>query len=164
MVKNSETMPGGLLTQNNDSRILPIGKILRKTNMNELPQLFNILFGSMSIVGPRPQSPVHFNLFNEEQKAYISKLKPGFTGIGSLIFRYEENILEKLNYDFNFTHDEIITPYKGELEKWFYKNRSLYLYFKIILLTACVNFLPDIKVSKHFHDLPEIPSELKGLI
>jgi len=164
MLKNSENMKGGLLTRKNDPRILPVGKILRNTNLNELPQLFNILFGSMSIVGPRPQSPVHFNLYNEEQKAYISKLKPGFTGIGSLIFRYEDNILEKMKYDYDYSHDKIITPYKGELEKWFYKNRSLYLYFKIIFLTAFVNFLPNIKVTRFFSNLPKMPDELEGLI
>lgn len=164
MLKKSEQMPGGLLTQKNDPRILPVGVFLRKTKINELPQLFNILFGDMSFVGPRPQSLVHYNLYTAEQKRYISLIKPGLTGIGSLIFRDEEGVLTRSKYDFDHTHDKIITPYKGDLEKWYYQNRSVSNYFKIIFLTAIGLFNSDLKVMHRFRDLPPMPDTLRELI
>ena len=95
MLKDSPNLSGGFLTQKGDPRVLPFGRFLRKSKINELPQLFNILIGEMSFIGPRPQAPIHFNLYSDEQKQYISQLRPGLTGIGSLIFRDEEGILSK---------------------------------------------------------------------
>jgi len=164
MLKNSERMPGGLLTQENDPRVLPFGAFLRKTKINELPQLINIFLGSMSVVGPRPQARLHYDLYTEDQKRYISRLKPGLTGIGSLIFRDEEGILARSGRDFDYTHDKIITPYKGELEKWYYHHRSLGNYFKIIFLTAAGILKSDLRVMHRFPALPEVPEELKGII
>ncbi|MFP4180580.1 MAG: sugar transferase [Spirochaetaceae bacterium] len=164
MVKNAEKMAGGLLTQQNDPRVLPFGSFLRKTKINELPQLLNIFLGSMSVVGPRPQARVHYELFSEDQKRYISQLKPGLTGIGSLIFRDEEGILARSPHDFDHTHDRIITPYKGELEKWYYHHRSLKNYFKIIFLTAFGILKSDLRVLHRFPDLPAVPAELRGII
>ena len=107
---------------------------------------------------------VHFNLYSEEQKSVIEKLRPGLTGIGSLIFRDEEGILEKSGKDFEYMHDRVITPYKGELEKWYYKNRSIFLYIKIFVLTALAVIIKGIYSMEYFKDLPECPVELKGLI
>lgn len=164
MLKESPNLSGGFLTQKNDPRVLPFGRFLRKTKINELPQLVNILSGDMSFVGPRPQAPVHFNLYNEEQKSRIEKLRPGLTGIGSLIFRDEEGILEKSGKDFEYIHDKVITPYKGDLEKWYFEKRSVFLYIKIIILTALAVLKSDLKVMKYFKSLPEGPDELNGLI
>jgi lipopolysaccharide/colanic/teichoic acid biosynthesis glycosyltransferase len=63
MLKNSPNLPGGILTQKDDPRILPMGKFLRKTKINELPQLINIFIGQMSIIGPRPQAKQHYDLY-----------------------------------------------------------------------------------------------------
>lgn len=164
MLKNSPNLSGGYLTQKDDPRVLPFGKFLRKTKINELPQLFNIFIGDMSFIGPRPQVPVHFNLYTEEQKEHIEKLRPGLTGIGSLIFRDEEGILEKSGKDFGYMHDLVITPYKGELEKWYFKNRSSFLYVKIFIFTAVAVINSKIYVMKYFKGLPDCPDELKGLI
>ncbi len=164
MLKNSEKMTGGLLTQENDPRVLPFGAFLRKTKINELPQLVNILFGSMSIVGPRPQARQHYELYTEEQQSYISRLIPGLTGIGSLVFRDEEGILARSPYEFDHTHDRIITPYKGELEKWYYHNRSIKNYFKIIFLTALGIVKSDLQVLHRFPSLPPVPDTLQGII
>lgn len=164
MLKDSEKMSGGLLTQQNDPRVLPFGSFLRKTKINELPQLLNIFLGSMSVVGPRPQARPHYEIYSEDQKYCISWLKPGLTGIGSLIFRDEEGILARSSYDFDHTHDRIITPYKGELEKWYYHHRSLKNYFKIIFLTALGMLKSDLKVMHRFPELPPVPQDLKDII
>jgi lipopolysaccharide/colanic/teichoic acid biosynthesis glycosyltransferase len=85
MLKDSPSLPGGLLTKKGDSRILPVGRILRATKINELPQLFNVLKGDMSLIGPRPQARPHFDVFPEHVKKELIKVKPGLSGIGSII-------------------------------------------------------------------------------
>ena len=95
MLKDSEKMGSGIYTAKNDSRILPLGNFLRKTKINELPQLFNILFGHISIVGPRPLIRRTFNLYSENDQKFISSIKPGLTGIGSIVFRNEEELLNR---------------------------------------------------------------------
>lgn len=164
MVKDSEKMQGGAVTKKDDPRVLPIGKFLRKTKLNELPQLFNILIGDMTFVGPRPQTVSQYYNFSEQQRKIISNLKPGLTGIGSLIFRDEEGIMHSLGIDYNEAHDKVITPYKGDLECWFYKNKNILLYFKLIFLTAESLFLKHKKYRLSFNSLPTPPTELKTLV
>ena len=159
MLRNSPNMPGGVLTQKNDPRILPMGKFLRKTKINELPQLINVFVGQMSFVGPRPQAASHYNLYSDEVKAAIDTVRPGITGIGSLIFRDEEEMLNAVANRNEF-HDKIIAPYKGELEKWFVKNNTLLNYIKIIAHTAWSVVVPRYKAAKSFKGLPNIPDEL----
>ena len=81
MIKDSPNLSGGYLTQKDDPRVLPVGRLLRKGKINELPQLFNVWIGEMSLVGPRPQARVHYDLFSDEQKAAIDLHAPGVTGI-----------------------------------------------------------------------------------
>ncbi len=159
MMKNSEKMEGGDVTQKNDVRVLPFGKFLRKSKLNELPQLFNILIGNMSVVGPRPLTPPQFYNYSDKQQKYISLMTPGLSGIGSLIFRDEEGIMDKIDKDNSFIHDKIITPYKGDLECWYFENRNIFLYFKIILLTALSVFNSNKKFRESFKNLPK-PTEL----
>ena len=80
----------GTITASNDTRILPFGKFLRNTKINELPQLINVLVGEMSIVGPRPLTEEAFGLYSDKLKPLIYKSRPGVTGIGSLVFRHED--------------------------------------------------------------------------
>jgi len=164
MLKDSPNLEGGFLTRKGDPRILPVGKFLRKTKINELPQLFNIFAGSMSFVGPRPQAPVHFNLYSDSQKEKIAGLRPGLTGIGSVVFRDEEGLLERSGMEYDYFHDQVITPYKGDLEIWYAENRNLGLYFKIIILTAVSVLRPGRKFFTKFSGLPDPPSELKPLL
>ncbi len=84
MLKDSPNLPGGVLTQKNDPRILPMGKFLRKTKINELPQLANIFIGQMSVVGPRPQARQHYELYSDAVKREIDKIPPGLSGIASI--------------------------------------------------------------------------------
>lgn len=164
MMKDSEKMEGGTVTQKNDPRVLPFGKFLRKSKINELPQLFNIFIGNMSIVGPRPLTPPQFYNYSETQQKAISLMTPGLSGIGSLIFRDEEGIMDQIDMDNSYIHDKIITPYKGDLECWYYENKSLWLYFKIIFLTALSVFNSEKKFRSSFSKLPNPEGILSDLV
>ena len=163
MLKDSPNMGTGTVTVKDDPRILPFGKFLRKTKINELPQLINILKGDMSIIGPRPQTPRCFNAFPKKSQEAIKKVKPGLSGIGSVVFRNEEEILDDASIDRLKYYDEVIAPYKGELEEWFLQNRNLYTYFMLIFLTAWAVINPKTRLHfKVFKDLPRPPKELEG--
>ena len=165
MLKNSPNLPGGVLTQKKDPRILPMGNFLRKTKINELPQLANIFIGQMSFVGPRPQARRHYELYSKEVKAEIDQLTPGLTGIGSVVFRDEESMLDHVIGDRDHFHDTVIAPYKGELEVWYAQHRNLFNYFLLIFLTAWSVLRPtDILYPKVFKDLPAPPASLKDRI
>jgi lipopolysaccharide/colanic/teichoic acid biosynthesis glycosyltransferase len=162
MLKNSPNMQGGFITQAKDPRILPMGTFLRKTKINEIPQLMNIFLGQMSFVGPRPIVQAHLDLYPETTRREILKLTPGLTGIGSLVFRDEEGVLDRAGGDRKRLHDTVIAPYKGELELWYRQHRSLTVYFLIIFLTAWSLLRPRSDAYKRvFHDLPTVPSELE---
>lgn len=149
MLKNSEKKGAGTVTLKNDTRILPFGKFLRKTKINELPQLFNILIGDMSIIGPRPLHKKQFSFYNDVDQKIISSVSPGLSGVGSIFFRDEENIIQNSNNP-DLVYREQITPKKAKLEKWYVKNRSLYLYFKLIILTFVIVIIPSIDLSRFF--------------
>lgn len=157
MLKDSEKMGSGIYTAKNDSRILPLGNFLRKTKINELPQILNILRGDISIVGPRPLIKRTFNLYNSIDREIISSVKPGLTGIGSIIFRNEEELLLKANPDdLESFYKQNITPYKASLEKWYVKRHSTLLDLQLIFLTAWVIFFKHSKLPWHFFkDLPK---------
>mgnify|MGYP001261093532 CR=1 FL=1 len=156
MIKNSPSIGTGLHTKKNDPRILPLGGFLRKTKINELPQLFNILFGSMTIVGPRPLVDKTFEPYSDKVKNSIYNVKPGLTGIGSIVFRDEEELLSKTNLPLDEYYKKFISPYKGELELWYQKNISFYTDFLIIMITAFTIFFPNNNlVSLFFKDLPK---------
>lgn len=161
MLKNSPNLPGGFITHNGDPRILPCGHILRKTKINELPQLFNVWLGQMSIIGPRPVVASHFALYSEEQRSAISKMRPGLSGIGSLFFRAEERILKHPTLDPKWIHDNLAAPYKGSLEQWYSEHATILNYFKLIMLTAVAVIRPSFKPLKWFQGLPEPPVELR---
>lgn len=138
MLKDSPNMAGGDITMGSDPRVLPFGRILRKTKINELPQLFNIFKGDISVVGPRPLTPATFKYYPEYVKESIINLKPGLTGIGSIVFRDEESIISRSSKSHVDCYREDISPYKGELEIWYKKNQSFIIDMKLIFLTAWV--------------------------
>ncbi len=161
MVKNSANIGTGEITIKNDPRVLPLGRLLRKTKINELPQILNIIRGDMSIVGPRPMVPNTYAHYPESAQRIINTVKPGLTGVGSIIFRDEERLLDGIK-DPELFYIENITPYKAELESWFVKNQNLLLYFKIILVTAWVIIFPNSKIFETvLKDLPSLPESLK---
>lgn len=163
MKKNSEFIGTGTLTVKNDPRILPLGNFLRNTKLNELPQLLNILKGDMSIIGPRPQTAESFSMFPENSIEILKALKPGLSGIGSIIFSKEEEILEDKE-DPIFFYKNHIAPYKAKLEIWFSKNRNLLIYFMLIFLTFFAVISKKNNLPYYFYDLPEIPEKLKGYL
>ena len=159
MLKDSANMTGGIMTTKKDPRITPMGGFLRKSKINELPQLFNILFGHMSVVGPRPVMKVSFEAYPEEVKKVIYNVKPGLTGIGSIIFRDEEELITDVKNNggdlWKFYKGEIY-PFKGQLEIWYQNNKSFFLDIQLIFLTAWVIIIPDSKLyQKWFKDLPK---------
>jgi lipopolysaccharide/colanic/teichoic acid biosynthesis glycosyltransferase len=161
MLKDSPNLGSGTVTLKGDPRVLPVGKFLRKTKINELPQLLNVLFGHMSLVGPRPQTSRCFDVFPENLKESITKVRPGLSGLGSIVFRDEENILSENESSVDF-YDKVIAPYKGEVESYYSINSGIITYFLVILLTIWVVVCPKSKsVWKLFPDLPVPPESLR---
>lgn len=161
MLKNSPNIGTGEITVKNDPRVLPFGSFLRKTKINELPQLLNILKGDMSIIGPRPMVPNTFYKYPLEAQNIINKIRPGLSGVGSIIFRDEEKYLEGTENPVEFYENEII-PYKSEVEIWFTNNQSVFLYFKIIFLTIFIVLFPNRILPRDvFKNLPPIPESMK---
>lgn len=159
MLKDSANLSGGTITLRNDTRILPAGKFLRKTKINELPQLVNVFSGDMSFVGPRPMVPHGFKKYSIDIQNSIYNCKPGLTGIGSVIFRDEEKLVSKAKEE-GFLPDkyyrEFIFPFKGKIEMWYQVNHSFYVDFTILLLTAWVIIFPTSElVYKIFPSLPK---------
>ena len=162
MVKNSPNIGTGSLTLRNDPRVLPFGNFLRKSKINELPQIFNVIIGNMSIVGPRPQMKVDFDKFPPKKRNEIYKSKPGITGIGSIIFRDEEKWISNFNGDKHEFYKNKIAPYKTDVELWYYKNQSMFVDVKLVILTAWVIIFPNSDfVERIFKSLPKKPSYLK---
>lgn len=155
MLKASPQMGSKTITVKNDPRVLPVGKFLRKTKLNEVPQLLNVLRGDMSIVGPRPLTPETFGYYPAEVQDRITVVQPGLTGIGSIHFRNEEAVLgansKKSAAD---TYRESIAPYKGKLELWYIENRSNWLDLKLIFLTAIAVLFPRSELHKRILTIP----------
>ncbi len=164
MLKNSPNMGPGDVTMRKDPRITPAGKFLRMSKLNELPQLINILKGDMSIVGPRPLMPAGFNRYSQELQDTVYNVKPGLTGIGSVVFRDEELILSTSTMPPHETYEKIILPYKGALELWYQKHISFYTDVMIIFLTAWYIIFPTSKlVHKIFPTLPVYDLAVKAM-
>ncbi len=134
MLKSAGRMGAGDYTIENDPRVLPVGRVLRKTKINELPQLWDVFRGKMSLVGPRPQMLRIHALYGAEYDTVLARVRPGITGIGSIVFRDEERILtEAVDRDFCYKHQ--IVPYKAELERWYADHRTLWLDLWLMFLT-----------------------------
>jgi lipopolysaccharide/colanic/teichoic acid biosynthesis glycosyltransferase len=142
MMKNSSAMGSGELTLPNDPRVLPLGRILRKTKLNELPQLLNILVGDLSVIGPRPQTRRYYDCYAAADRVWIDTIRPGLSGVGSILFRDEEALLANVADPVTFD-EQVITPYKGEVEHWFAVNQSVSLYFELIVITVLVVLWPS---------------------
>ena len=157
MLKNSPNMNGGLHTTRKDPRVLPLGGFLRMTKINELPQLVNIFIGDMSIVGPRPLVDKTFDPYPEHVKKMIYNVRPGLTGIGSIVFRDEERLLSECGMPMDQFYAKFIAPAKGELELWYQRRLSFCTDYLIIFLTAWVIVCPQSKLLyKVFRDLPDV--------
>ena len=156
MLKDSINIGTGSITLQNDFRVTKIGKFLRKTKINELPQIINIIKGDISLVGPRPLVTKTFEAYSQDVQQKIYNVKPGLTGIGSIVFRDEEKIISYVkDEDPHIFYKRVIAPYKGKLEMWYQSNRSFLIDLKLIFITAWVILFPKSKLyEKWFKDLP----------
>jgi lipopolysaccharide/colanic/teichoic acid biosynthesis glycosyltransferase len=155
MLQNSPNIGTGLITLRNDPRLLPMGKFLRKTKINELPQILNVIKGDMSIVGPRPLVDKTFNDYPENIRYKIYDSKPGITGIGSIIFRDEEYLLSNCKIPPQEYYEKVIAPYKGALEIWYNQHKSFFVDISIIFLTAWLIVFPKSNAAHTvFKNLP----------
>jgi len=121
------------ITTGHDARVTPVGKFLRKSKIDELPQLWNVLKGDMSFVGPRPEVKEYTDLYNAEQRQ-IFLVRPGITDLASIEFRNENDLLTSSD-DPNRTYIEEIMPYKIDLGLTYIENLSLGYDIKLILRT-----------------------------
>lgn len=158
MLKNSPSIGTKTITLKKDPRILPFGRLLRLTKINELPQLINVILGDMSVVGPRPMVPETYCKYPKDAQFIINKVRPGLSGLGSIVFRDEERFLSSNENSVTFYRKNII-PYKAELEVWFVEQRSIVLYFQIIFLTIWVILFPKSDlINKIIKNYPREPS------
>lgn len=162
MLKNSPNLGTGSLTLRNDPRVTPLGHFLRKTKINELPQLINLLWGEMTLVGPRPQMMEDFEAFPVDIQEFIYNIRPGITGIGSIVFRDEERMLSMHGHDPRRFYVEQIAPYKGRLEGWYLSKMSFWTDVRLLFLTGWSVIQPDNNLPfRVFRDLPELPEALQ---
>ena len=120
-------------TSNNDLRITSIGQKIRKYKLDELTQLWNVLLGDMSIVGPRPNVKAEIDLYTDVEKELLS-IKPGITDFSSIVFADEGKILEDKK-DPDLAYHQLIRPWKSRLGLIYIKHRSITLDFEIIIYT-----------------------------
>jgi lipopolysaccharide/colanic/teichoic acid biosynthesis glycosyltransferase len=132
-MKESDSLKEGNFEPGNISRITKVGKVLRRTKIDELPQLFNILKGDMSFVGPRPEVEKWVAVYPERWKRILS-VKPGITDNSSIVFRDEENILST-SKDPERTYREVILPKKLDMYEYYVENNSFFNDLKLIFKT-----------------------------
>jgi len=128
------------ITSGGDRRVTRVGRMLRKFKIDELPQLFNVLKGDMSLVGPRPEVEEYVTLYEEDYRE-ILKRRPGITDVSSIIFREEEAVL-KSQADPEGYYKKILLPEKIRLAKEYIENSSLLYDLKLVLNTLHKIFYP----------------------
>lgn len=164
MLRNSPNIGTGSITLRNDPRVTPMGGWLRRSKVNELPQILNVLYGDMSLVGPRPLMPVSFEMYDDRVKSIIYLSRPGITGIGSLVYRDEEAMVTaatEAGVDPDDFYRHVIYPYKGQVELWYHHNRGIVTDTLILVGTALSLFASNEDwASRLFTDLPPRPANL----
>lgn len=163
MLKNSPNMGTGTVTIHNDPRVLPFGKLLRKTKLNEVPQFWNVLRGDMGLVGPRPLTAQTFECYPVDARPELLKARPGLTGVGSIVFRDEESLIARSGKDPLACYREDVAPYKCALELWYLRRRSVAIDVGLVLLTAIVIVKPSSRAFLRFlKGIPAAPPALQS--
>lgn len=132
-------LAGAAVTVRNDPRITPVGRVLRKLKLDELPQLINVLIGDMSFVGPRPEAPVYVALYTPEQRQVL-RVRPGITGLTQIVYRDESELLAGSNAE--WVYRTVAMPAKLRIDSLYIENQSLWLDLRIIALTAAAIAYP----------------------
>ncbi len=138
MIVNTDSI---VITINSDKRITPFGQILRATKFDELPQLWNILKGDMSFVGPRPDVPGYYDKLTGDDRIVLD-VRPGLTGADSIAYTYEESILGRKGDPVKF-YNEKLFPDKVRINKAYVRKQNLKLDLTIILFTLLGRQLDD---------------------
>lgn len=125
---------GRKITVGDDPRITRAGRFLRKFKLDELPQLFNVLKGEMSVVGPRPEVPCYVEFYPEEIRRQVLSIRPGITDFASIMYKDESTVLSGAT-DPEATYVKVILPEKLKHYVWYVSERTLWLDLKIVLLT-----------------------------
>lgn len=131
---------GSRITAGSDARVTRIGKVLRKFKLDELPQLWNVLKGDMSFIGPRPEVPYFVDFENPVWNRVLST-RPGITDLASLVYRNEEEVLEGRDNP-EIYYREVVLPAKLELNLYYLQHRSLWLDLKLLLWTVRYSLFP----------------------
>lgn len=132
MVTDAATEGAGITTRD-DARVTRAGRVLRKYKLDELPQLWNVLVGEMSLVGPRPEDPRYVDLYTPRQRAVLD-VPPGLTGAASLTFRHEEHLLH--GADWEQTYTQVVLPRKLEIELGYLRQRTFWSDLAILARTG----------------------------
>ncbi len=132
---------GSLLTASGDSRVTRVGRFLRITKLDELPQFWNVLRGEMSVVGPRPEVPEHVKFFESRYRDILA-VRPGITDLASIHFRHAEDILAR-SKDALSEYKERVLPMKLALADKYLRERSVLLDLSIIVQTAIAILRPS---------------------
>jgi lipopolysaccharide/colanic/teichoic acid biosynthesis glycosyltransferase len=154
MVVNAEKQ-GARITAGRDSRITGIGRVMRKTKIDELPQLINVFLNQMSLVGPRPELPDYVEKWSREDQNIILSIKPGMTDYASLIYSNEQAVLG-VSKNPDKTYLEEVMPNKLALYRKYVQEKSVWLDLRIIIATILK--LIGVNVS---YLLPELKKEIK---
>lgn len=129
--------PGMGITVRNDPRVTRVGNVLRRYKLDELPQLWNVLRGEMSLVGPRPEDPRYLKYYTPAQRVVLS-VQPGITGVAALAFRHEEALLQ--GQDWERTYTQVILPRKLQLELDYMRAQTFWSDLSIVRTTLWAVF------------------------
>ena len=130
---------GSQVTSADDDRITPLGKVLRKTKLDELPQLIDVALGDMSLVGPRPEVPRYVAMWGDEARAEILSVRPGITDPAAIAYRNEQDELAAAE-DPEAHYTQVILPRKVAMYRDYVRNRSFTGDIKVILGTLAAVF------------------------
>jgi len=136
MVVDADRFGPGI-TGSGDRRITPVGRWLRRTKLDELPQLFNVLVGDMSLVGPRPEDPRYVSLYTNEQWSVL-RVRPGITSAASLAYRHEEQMLTGPNWEEVYRQE--VMPAKLRIDLRYLAERNVWTDIKLIFRTLAAMF------------------------
>lgn len=148
MASNETREKGAVQIKGNSNEITPIGKFMRKTKIDEIPQLWNILKGDMSFIGPRPELPRRLSYYDERQKG-IFNVRSGISSPASIVFSDEEYLMNQVKDPEEFYIKEIM-PYKIELNLYYVENRSFFgdIWLIVATLLKIINKIENKDVVK----------------